>query len=58
MSGIPVVIVESGGVPVKAVESGAPVMTVSDNGYGLPVTLTDNGAPFIIEGLPEEPEEP
>lgn len=59
MSGIPVVIVEEGGIPVVPVESRAPVMTVAENGLGIPVTLTDakKGAPFIIEGLPE-PEEP
>ena len=51
-SGIPVVIVESGGVPVTAVEGNAPVMTVSEHG-GLPITLTENAAPFIVQGIPE-----
>lgn len=51
---IPVVIVESGGIPVTAVEASAPVMTVATNGLGLPVTLTDNAPPFIIQGIPEE----
>lgn len=53
MSGVPVVIVESGGMPVTAVEANAPVMTVATNGFGIPITLVDNAAPFIIEGLPE-----
>lgn len=55
-SGIPVVIVESGGVPVTAVEADAPVMTVAANGIGLPITLSDNAPPFIVQGLPD-PEE-
>lgn len=53
MSGIPVVVVETGGLPVTSVESGAPVMTVSENGFGMPITLVDNAAPFIIEGIVE-----
>lgn len=50
VSGFPVVIVESGGLPVTQVESRAPLMTVATNGRGIPVTLTDNAAPFIIQG--------
>lgn len=52
MKGIPVVIVEKGGFPVKAVTSRAPVMTVVDNGKGAPVVLSDSGAPFIVQNLP------
>lgn len=56
MPGIPVVIVDSGGAPVTPVDSGAPVMTVAVSGAGMPITLTDNAVPFIIEGLtPPEP---
>lgn len=51
MSGVPVVIVESGGVPVTPVESGAPVLTVAQNGDGVPITLSNNAAPFILEGV-------
>lgn len=50
MSGIPVVIVDRGGVPVTAVDTRAPVMTVATNGRGLPITLTDRGAPFVVQG--------
>lgn len=51
MSGIPVVISDSGnGIPVTPVASGAPVMTVSQNGFGTPIVITDIGAPFIVEG--------
>lgn len=55
-SGVPVIIVESGGVPVRPVEAGFPLMTVADNGMGTPITITDLGAPFIVQGyeLPEE----
>lgn len=56
MPGTPVVIVDSGGTPVTPVDSGAPVMTVAANGAGMPITLTDNAAPFIVEGL--EPSDP
>jgi hypothetical protein len=55
MSGIPVVLVESGGVPVTAVDANARVMTVSEHG-GLPITLTENAAPCIVQGIPEEEE--
>lgn len=57
MSGIPVIVVESGGMPVTAVETNAPVMTVADNDIGIPITLTDNAAPFIVQGLPDPEEE-
>lgn len=51
MSGIPVIVVESGGLPVTQVDSGAPVMTVSEHG-GVAITLVESGgAPFIIEGI-------
>lgn len=49
MSGIPVVVVESGGMPVTPVDGDAPLMTVAD--AGAPITITDNGAPFVVEGL-------
>lgn len=55
MSGIPVVIVESGGVPVTAVEDGAPLMTESEHG-GLAITITTDATPFVVQLLPE-PEE-
>lgn len=57
MSGPPVVIVEKGGLPVSPVESNAPVLTVAANGQGAPVTVTEGGTPFIIEGyVPPEPD--
>lgn len=55
MKGIPVV-VSPFGLPVKQVEDGAPLMTVSDNGFGLPIRLSDRGFPFIVEGLAPESE--
>lgn len=50
MPGIPVVIVESGGMPVNPVEANYPVMTVADNDKGLPITISTLGAPFIVDG--------
>lgn len=55
ISGVPVVIVPSGGVPVTQVASGAPMLTVSDAGRGVPITLAANAAPFVIEGGPSAP---
>lgn len=48
ISGVTVVIVPSGGVPVTQVASGAPLLTVSDTGRGVPITLAANAAPFVI----------
>ncbi len=50
MAGVPVVIVESGGLPVKQVDSGAPLMTVAENGLGVAVTLSDRGPAFVVSG--------
>lgn len=50
VSGPPVVIVESGGAPVRPVDSGYPLLTVSENGIGAPITISDRGAPFIVQG--------
>lgn len=55
MAGVPVVIVESGGMPVTPVESKAPVLTVA--GAGVPVTIAENATPYIIEGYEPEEEE-
>lgn len=53
-SGFPVVIVESGGIPVIQVEENAPLATVATNGLGVAITLVEkNGAPFVIQ-TPEE----
>lgn len=50
--GFPVVIVESGGVPVVQVEENAPLATVATNGLGLAITLVaDGGIPLIIQGI-------
>lgn len=54
MPGIPVVISDSFGIPVKQVTENAPVMTVSPYGLGIPIVLSDWGAPFIVQGV--EPE--
>ncbi len=59
VQGAPVTIVESGGFPVKAVESNAPLLTIAGDGLGSPITISDLGAPFIVQGYstipPEEP---
>lgn len=57
MSGPPVTIATNGlGLPVKPVSGGAPVLTVVETG-GFPVVISDNGAPFILDGLPDPEEE-
>lgn len=50
MMGIPVVISDNG-IPVRPVDDGWPVMTVADNGLGTPITISDDGAPFVVQGL-------
>lgn len=51
MSGPPVVIATNGyGFPVRPVEANAPVLTIADNGMGAPIVISDNGAPFIVQG--------
>lgn len=50
MSGPPVRIVEKGGLPVRAVETGAPVLVASES-RGYPITITDRGVPFVVRGL-------
>lgn len=59
MNGVPVVIAENGyGFPVRPVESGAPLLTVSTNGFGAPIVIDEtHGTPFVVEGLPEPEEE-
>lgn len=50
--GIPVAIAANGlGLAVRSVTEDAPVMTVSEHG-GIPIVLLDNGAPFVVDGLP------
>lgn len=49
MSGIPVVIVEAGGVPVTPVDANAPLMTIADNGLGTPITVAEDAAPVILQ---------
>lgn len=57
MAGIPVVIVSSGGFPVTPVDSNAPAMESVEN-YGVPITLTSNGAPFVVSGFNPVPPGP
>lgn len=54
MTGIPVTL-SPNATPIRPVEKNAPVMTVVDTGFGTPITISDNGAPFIIEGLAPMP---
>lgn len=49
VKGIPVIIVESGGVPVRPVEANYPLMSQATNGQAMPITISDFGAPFVIE---------
>lgn len=58
MSGIPVVVVPFGGVPVTPVDRNAPLLTVADNGKGMPITLAANSTPFIVEGYNPTPPGP
>lgn len=48
--GLPVRIVESGGFPVRPVEANYPLMTLSDNEIGVSITISDLGAPFVVDG--------
>lgn len=49
---IPVVISNNGyGLPVRQVTKNAPTMKVATNGFGLPIVLSDQGLPFIVQGL-------
>lgn len=51
MNATPIVIVESGGLPVVSTNNGTP-MQVASNGFGIPVTLVENfGTPVTISGL-------
>lgn len=55
VKGVPVVIVAKGGVPVNPVDKRAPMLTVATNGMGLPITISDRGAPFIVQGYTPTP---
>lgn len=57
VKGIPVVIVDRGGVPVTPVDHNAPLLSVADNGLGIAITITENAAPFILDA-PTPPEPP
>lgn len=50
MPGIPVVITDKFGIPVRQVTSGAPLMTVAANGRGVPIVLSATGMAFVVEG--------
>lgn len=53
--GIPAVISSNGyGLPIRPVLANAPVMTLSSNGFGTPIVISDNGAPFILQGYDPE----
>lgn len=58
LKGVPVVVVESGGVPVTPVDRGAPLLTVAENGEGTPITLVANATPFIVDGYSPTPPGP
>lgn len=54
---IPVVIAGNGlGMPVRPVERNAPSMQIAENGFGIPIVISDLGTPFIVSGLPEAEE--
>lgn len=39
------------GIPVRPVTANAPAMRVSPNGLGIPIRISDLGAPFVVSGL-------
>lgn len=45
------VVVSPLGIPVRPVATGAPPMQVASNGLGMPIRISDNGAPFVVAGL-------
>lgn len=52
VKGISVVVANNGkGIPVTPVAGGAPKATVSGNGLGLPIVISDNAVPLVIDGL-------
>lgn len=49
--GFPVVISDNeDGFPVNPVLSNYPLMTVTTNGRGTPITIDEMGAPFVLQG--------
>lgn len=57
MGGVPVTIVDRGGVPVTHSDRHVPTESVAEG--GLPVTVVErNGIPMRLEPAPEPPEEP
>lgn len=51
VSGPPVVIATNGfGMAVNPVDANAPVLTIADNGIGVPIVISANGAPYIVQG--------
>lgn len=53
IKGIPVVLVASGGFPVRKVTERGPLMTeVESDKPGIPITYSDRGAPFVVQELP------
>lgn len=54
-NGFPVIVVDSGGIPVVSVETNAPVATIATNGFGTAITLVEaNGIPLIVQDLEED----
>lgn len=54
ITGIPIVL-SPNGKPITPVQSGAPLLTVTGNGLGYPVTIAENATPFIVDGLAPRP---
>lgn len=53
----PAVTIATHGFPVRAVDSGAPELTLKDSG-GVPIVISDRGAPFVVDGYNPEPGDP
>ncbi len=51
VKGAPVIITTKNGIPVRPVESGGQLLTVTDNGIGAPITVSERGAPFVVDGI-------
>ena len=52
VKGVPVIVTAKNGLPVRPVDKNGPLLTVSENGIGAPITLSDLGAPAVVQGLP------
>lgn len=51
--GVPVVLSTNGiGFPVRPTAVNAPAMSLSSNGFGMPIILDNRGTPFVVQDFP------